>query len=66
MDTVRWQIINSSTAELEINYAQKFAKIRLEDLVLDPNLSPEDFYKKCLAELFAAINAKGTYWTDRP
>ncbi|KZN16192.1 MULTISPECIES: hypothetical protein [Pseudomonas] len=66
MDTVRWQVINSSTAELEINYGQKWAKVRLENLVFDTELKPEDFYKKCLAELFTAINAKGVHWTDRP
>jgi hypothetical protein len=63
MDTVRWQVINS---ELEINFGQKWAKVRLENLVLDTELKPEDCYKKCLAELFAAINAKGVHWTDRP
>ena len=66
MDTVRWQRINDNTALLEINYGQKFAQIKLENLVFDTELQPEDFYKMCLAELLAAINAKGTYWTDRP
>ena len=66
MDTVRWQVTDKSSAELEINYGQKRARIRLENLVFDTELKPEDFYKKCLADLLTAINAKGTYWTDRP
>ncbi|MFW0759103.1 hypothetical protein ACN1C3_31040 [Pseudomonas sp. H11T01] len=68
MDTVRWQTINSSTAELEINYGQKTAKIWLENLAIpdDAKSEAKAFYLDRLKELFAAINAKGVYWTDRP
>ncbi|WP_207285147.1 hypothetical protein [Pseudomonas sp. FW300-N2A2] len=68
MDTVRWQTINTSIAILEINYGQKFAHIRLENLAIpdDAESDARTFYLERLAELFTAINAKGTYWTDRP
>jgi hypothetical protein len=68
MDTVRWQTINRSTAELDINYGQKRARIRLEDLAIpdDAKSEAKAFYLEQLNELFAAINAKGMIWTDRP
>ncbi|MCP1519360.1 hypothetical protein J2Y74_003670 [Pseudomonas migulae] len=68
MDTVRWQTINSSIAELEINYGEKWAKIRLENLAIpdDAKSEAKAFYLERLKELFAAINAESVHWTDRP
>jgi hypothetical protein len=68
MSTVRWQRINSSTALLEINYGQKFAQIRLDNLVIpdDAESDAKAFYLERLTELYAAIQADGMYWTSRP
>jgi hypothetical protein len=67
MNIVRLEVLTSGSTEFEINYGKKTARIRLENLEIpdDAETDWKAFYKKCLTELFDAIQADGTYWTDR-
>lgn len=70
MSTVRLRTIAAGIAEFEVDYGEKRAWISLQGL--DTTGAPEEastawepYYRKCLEELCAAIQAKDTRWTDR-
>lgn len=70
MNIVRVDFIHAGIADFTVDYGGKRARIRLESL--DTTGGPEEtatpwepFYKERLKELFDAIQADGTLWTDR-
>lgn len=65
MNIVRWEAVTSSSAEFQVDYGQKRARIKLEDLEIPDDADWEAFYRKRLTELFDAIQADDTRWTDR-
>ncbi|WP_041388466.1 hypothetical protein [Polaromonas sp. JS666] len=71
MTSVRWETVtDDGTAEFQVQYGGKTAKIKLEGLDTtgwqeEPAPPWTEFYLKCFKELFDAIQAKDTHWTDR-
>lgn len=70
MNIVRWEIVAAGTAEFQVTYGAKSARIRLEGLGTtggpeEDSIAWEPFYRERLKELFDAIQADGTRWTDR-
>ena len=68
MNRVRWEAVtNDGTAEFQVTYGTKVARIKLEGLDTTGGLTETgpDFYRKCFKDLFDAIQAKDTHWTDR-
>lgn len=70
MNIVRLRVTTAGTAEFQVTYGGKTARIRLEGLETtggpEEDFIPwEPFYRECLKELFDAIQADGTHWTDR-
>ncbi|OHC26304.1 MAG: hypothetical protein A2Y50_07315 [Pseudomonadales bacterium RIFCSPLOWO2_12_59_9] len=70
MNIVRLEFVHPGIAEFKVTYGGKTAKIKLEGLETTGN--PEEdyvawrpFYQKCLEEVFDAILASDTQWTDR-
>lgn len=67
MNIVRWEVVTGDgTADFQVQYGKKVAKIRLEGLDTTGEAPWKDFYLKRFQELFDAIQAKDTRWTDRP
>jgi hypothetical protein len=70
MNTVRLRGLSAGTAEFKIDYGEKTARISLVGLETtggpeEDSIAWEPFYRKCLEELFDAIQAEDTHWTDR-
>lgn len=70
MSIVRLDFTHPDTAEFTVTYGQKTAWIKIEGTGTtggpeEDSIPWEPFYRKCLEELFAAIQADGTHWTSR-
>lgn len=70
MNNVRLDFIHPGIAEFQVTYGKKTAWIKIDGLETtggpeEDRIAGEVFYRKCLKELFDAIQADGTRWTDR-
>lgn len=67
MSRVRVDFVHAGTAEFVIDYGEKRARIKLEGLGTtggpeEDSMPWEPYYRKCMEELFAAIQANDTDW----
>jgi hypothetical protein len=70
MNLVRLRVVAAGTAEFEVSYGGKTARIKLEGLETtggpeEDSIPWQPFYQERLKELFEAIMANDTQWTDR-
>lgn len=70
MNIVRLDFLHPGIAEFKVTYGKKTAQIKIDGLdttggLEDDSIPWEPYYRKCLEELFAAIQAGDTQWTDR-
>lgn len=67
MNIVRLDFVHPGGAKFKVTYGQKTATIVLEGLETtgapeDTSTAWEPYYRKCLEDLFAAIQAKDAHW----
>ena len=71
MNIVRLDFVQPGTAKFKVTYGEKTAWIEIDGLETtggpeEDSIPWEPYYRARLEELFAAIQAKDTYWPDRP
>lgn len=70
MNIVRLDFTHPGIAKFQVTYGKKTAWIEIDGLETtgapeEASIPWEPFYRKCLEELFAAIQAGDTRWTNR-